>query len=108
QLTDARTGRVERGRVGDVDSRYSRQHRLAQAAAADVIEGCAGRYAETRRDTESGPCEAGQRRALAAGHPGHSVRVVQSHHERDLSTHEIPPASVPGGVSRSQPDSQVE
>ena len=99
QITDARGGRVERGRVGHVDSRHGRQHRLAQAATTDEIEVRAGRHVEPRRDTEPGAGEAGQRGALASDHPGRGARVVQSHHQRHLSIHEIPPASMPGGVS---------
>ena len=99
QVTDARGGCVERGRVGYVDSRHGRQHRLAQTATTDEIEVRAGRHVEPRRDTEPGAYEAGQRGALASDHPGRGARVVQSHHQRHLSIHEIPPASMPGGVS---------
>ncbi len=59
QITDARGGRVECGRIGHVDSRHGRQHRLAQAATTDEIEVRAGRHVEPWRDTEPGACEAG-------------------------------------------------
>ena len=91
QLTDARGGRAERGRVGHVDSRHGRQHRLAQTATADEIEVRAGRHVEPRRDTEPGACQAGQRGTLAPGHARHGTRVVQSHHQRHLSIHVEPP-----------------
>jgi len=53
---------------------------------------------------EPGACEAGQRGALASDHPWRGARVVQSHYQRRLSVHEIPPASMPGGgASRSPP-----
>jgi hypothetical protein len=101
QLTDARGGRVKRGRVGRVDRRDGCQHRLEQTATADEIEVRAGRHVEPRRDAEPGACEAGQRGALTSDRPGHGARVVQSHHQRHLSTHEIPPAvSVPDGGGR--------
>ena len=63
QLTDARGGRVEGGRVGDVDGGYGRQHRLEQAPTSDEIEVRAGRHVEPGRDPEPGTGQPGQRDA---------------------------------------------
>jgi hypothetical protein len=97
QLTDARGGRVECGRVGHVDSRHGRQHRLVQAATTDEIEVRADGDVKSWRDTEPGAGKAGQRGALASDHTWRGARVVQSHDQRRLSIHEIPPAFMPGG-----------
>jgi hypothetical protein len=100
QLTDARGGRVEGGRVGDVGGGYGRQHRLEQAPTSDEIEVRAGRHVEPGRDPEPGTGQPGQRDALAADHRGRRVRIAQRHDWRHPSIHEIPPLHPPFGPNR--------